>query len=84
MSESGSDPTNSAINLWQNLNMFAPPERAKSNPNILGFIDESPYTGPGTCLQSQREGIDIQTNGILNLFHKLQLNINEWESSIRN
>ena len=52
---------------------------SESNPNILGFID----TGPGTRLQLQQEGIDIRTKGILNLFNKLQRDINEWESSIR-
>ena len=56
---------------------------SESNPNILGFIDESPYTGPGTRLQLQQEGIDIRTKGILNLFNKLQWDINEWESYIR-
>ena len=84
VSESESDPMNSTINQRGNPRMNVPPERAKSNPNISGFIDESPYTGPGTSLQSQWEGIEIRTDRILNLFHKLQKNINEWESSIRN
>ena len=35
-------------------------------------------------LQSQWEGIQIRTDGILNHFHKLQKNINEWELSIGN
>ena len=64
-----------SINLQGNPNMYAPPKRAELNPNILGFIDESPYTGPG---------INIRTNEILNWFHRLQRNINEWQSSIRN
>ena len=50
----------------------------------MGFIDESPCTAQGTCLQSQWEGIQIRTDGILNHFHKLQKNINEWKLSIRN
>ena len=50
----------------------------------MGFIDEFPYTGLGTGLQSQREGIEIRTDKILSLFHRLQKNINEWELSIRN
>ena len=84
MSKSESDPKNRTINPRQNPNMYIPAERADSNPNILGFIDESLYTGPGTRLQSQREGIDIQTKGILNLFNKLQRDINAWESTVRN
>ena len=83
MSESESDPINSTINLRGKPRMYVPPERAESNPNIWGFIDESPYTGPGNGLHSQREGIKIRTDRILNLFHKLQNNINEWELSIR-
>ena len=50
----------------------------------MGFIDESPYTGPGTRLQFQWEGIEIRTDRILNAFHRLKKNINEWELSIRN
>ena len=64
--------------------MYAPPERTESNPNIFGFIDESLNTGPGKCPILQQERIDIRTNRILNFFHKLQRNINERESSIRN
>ena len=63
--------------------MYIPPERAESNPNILGFIDESPYTGPGTWLQSQQEGNEIKTERILSTFHRLLININGWESSIK-
>ena len=84
VSESESDPMNSTINLQGNPKMYVPPERPKSNPNISGLIDESLYTGPGTRLQLQREGIEIWTDRILNLFHNLQSNINERESSIRN
>ena len=84
MSKSESDPKNRTINPRQNPNMYIPAERAEWNPNISGFIDESPYMGPGTHLQLQQEGIDIQTKGILNLFNKLQRDINAWESTVRN
>ena len=84
VSESESDPMNSTANPLGNPRMYIPSERAESNPNISGFIDESPYTGPVTCLQSQWEGIEIRTDRILNLFRRLQKNVNEWESLIRN
>ena len=61
-----------------------PTEQAESNPNISGFIDKSPYTGPGTHLQSQREGLEVRNEKISNLFSRLQRDIEEWESSIRN
>ena len=34
-------------------------------------------------LQSQREGLEIRTNKILDQFLKLRMKINEWELSIR-
>ena len=42
----------STINPTGNI-YYAPPDRAESNPNLLisGFIDESPFAGPGTWLQ---------------------------------
>ena len=83
MSEKESDPLNSTINPRGNVRMFIPSERAESNPNILGFIDESLYMGPGMHLQSQREEIEMRTDKILNKFHRLQKNINDWESLIR-
>ena len=61
-----------------------PTEQAESNPNISGFIDKSPYTGPGTHLQSQWEGLEVRNEKISNLFSRLQRDIEEWESSIRN
>ena len=64
VSESESDPLNSRINPRSNVRMYIPPERAEFNPNIFGFIDESPYTGPGTQLQSQREGNETNTERI--------------------
>ena len=63
--------------------MNIPPQRAESNPNILGFIDESPDTGPGKRLQLQWEGIEIRTERILNFLQNLQIKINGWESSIK-
>ena len=83
MSESETDPMN---NPQGNPKVYVPPERAESNPNtsVSRFIDESLYTGPGTCLQSQREGLEVRINRILDLFHKLKKKINEWESSIGN
>ena len=32
---------------------------------ISGFFDESPYTSPGTHLQSEREGIEMRTSKIM-------------------
>ena len=84
VSESESDPMNSTINLRGNPRIYITSERAKSNPNISGFVDESLYMGPGTHLQSQLEGIEMRTEHFLNLFHRLQRDIDEWESSIRN
>ena len=54
VSESDNDLLNSTVNPQSNPSRFIPPDRAESNPNVsvLGFIDESPYTGPGTRLQS--------------------------------
>ena len=65
LSESESDPMNSTIHPQGNPKMDVPPERAESNPNILGFIDESLYTGPGTRLQLQWEEIEVRTDRIL-------------------
>ena len=59
--------------------MYITPNGAESNPNILGFIDESPYTGPGTRLQYQQEGNETNTEKIVKFLHQLQININEWE-----
>ena len=75
VSKSESDPINSTINPRGNSRIYVPTERAQSNPNISGFINESPYTGPGTCLQLQREEFEMRTGKILNLFHRLQRDI---------
>ena len=60
VSESDTDPLNSTVNLGGNPSLYIPPDRAESNPNISvsRFIDESPFTGPGTRLQSQRDGME--------------------------
>ena len=54
VSESDTDPLNSTVNPRGNPRQFVPPDRAESNPNVSvsGFIDETPYWGPGTGLQS--------------------------------
>ena len=52
VSESDNDPMNSTANPWIYPNQFISPGQAESHPNASGswFIDESPYTGPGTRL----------------------------------
>ena len=56
MSESESDPMNSTVNTREIPRMYIPPERAKSNPNILGFsmhFSSRPLPGlggGGACL----------------------------------
>ena len=53
--------------------------------SISGFIDESPYTGPGTCLQLQREGMETRTSKIMDRCQKQsKMEINEWDRSIKN
>ena len=65
VSETDTDPLSSTINP-KGINYYVPTDRAESNPNlsISGFIDESPFAGPGTGLQLQREGIESRTNKI--------------------
>ena len=70
VSESEADPLNSTINPRNNSGMNFPSDRAESNPNISGFIDESPYTGPGTRLQSQWEGNETNTDKIAKLLFR--------------
>ena len=57
VSECETNLLNSTVNLRGNPYLYIPPDRAESNPNlsISGFIDESPFAGPGTHLQSQKE-----------------------------
>ena len=83
VSESEADPLNSTINPRSNSRMNIPPDRVKAHPNILGFIDESPYTGPGMRLQSQQEGNKTVTEKIVKFLHRLQIKINEWEASVK-
>ena len=64
VSESEMDPLNSTINPRNNSGMNFPSDRAESNTNILGFMDESPDTGPGRRLQSQQEGNETNTEKI--------------------
>ena len=72
VSESDTDPLNSTVNPWGNPSQYIPPDRAESNPNISvsGFIDESPKTGPGSCLQSQREGTETRITEIMESFER--------------
>ena len=53
VSESDNDLLNSTVNPGGNPCQYIPPYGDKSNPNISvsGFLDRSPYTGPGTALQ---------------------------------
>ena len=52
VSESDNDQMNSTANLRINLSFFIPLDGTESNPNVSvsGFIDEFPFTGPGTQL----------------------------------
>ena len=52
--------------------------------SVSGLIDESPYTSPGTHLQSQQDGMEMKNNRILDQFKKMKMKINEWERSIEN
>ena len=79
MSKSDTDPLNSAVNQRGNPSQYIPPDRAKSNPNISvsRFIDESLYTGLGTCLQLQQEGMETRITEIMERFQRLKSEINE-------
>ena len=58
---------------------YIPSDQAESYPNISvsGFIDESPYNGPGTCLQLQQEGMETRITEIMERFQRLKSEINE-------
>ena len=73
VSESDTDLLNSNVNPWGNLNLYVPPDQAELNPNmsVSRFIDESPYTSPGTHLHSQWEGMETRTTKIMDHFQKL-------------
>ena len=62
------------------------PIKNKFNPNlsISGFIDESPLAGPGTRLQSQREGIESRVNKISIWLESLKLKICTWVDKMKN
>ena len=79
VSETDTDPLSSTINPKGNI-YYAQPDRAKSNPNlsISGFIDESPFAGPGTRLQSRREGVESRTKKISDRLEILKFKIFEW------
>ena len=74
VSESDTDPLNSIVNPQGNPSQYIPPGWAKSNPNISvsHFIDEFPYTGLGTWLQSQQKGTETRIAGIVEFFERLK------------
>ena len=61
-------------------------KNAESHPNVSGsgFIDESPYTGPGTQLQSQLNPSEIRIAGVMERFGRLKTDNNEWEMLLNN
>ena len=81
MSESDNDRMKCTANPQNNPSQFIPPDRAESYPSVSasGFIDESPYTGPGTRLQSQWNRSEIRVAGVMERFERLKKEINEWE-----
>ena len=85
VSETDTNPLSSTINPTGTI-YYAPPVRAKSNPNLLifGFIDESPFAGPGTRLQSKREGIESRVNKISIRLESLKLKIYTWVDKMKN
>ena len=74
MSKSDNDPMNSTVNPRINPNQFIPSGQAESHPNVSGsgFIDESPYTGPGTRLQAQRNRSEIKVARVMERFGRLK------------
>ena len=86
VSESDNDTMNSNANPRINPSQFIPPGQAESHPNVSGsgFIDESPHTGPGTRLQSQRNCSEIRVSGVMERFGRLKTYINEWEMLLNN
>ena len=86
MSESDTDALNSTLKPRGNPSQYIPLDRVESNPNtsVSGFIDESSYTGPGSCLQSQWEGMEKRITEIIEPFERLKSEINEWENSFKN
>ena len=84
LSETDTDPLSSTINPKE-ISYYVPPDRVKSNPNlsISGFIDNSPFAGPGTHLQSRQEGVESRTNKISNRLEILRLKIYEWTDRMK-
>ena len=85
VSETDTNPLSSTINPIGNI-YYAPPNKAESNPNlsIFGFIDKSPFAGPGTRLQSQQEGIELRVNKISIRLESLNLKICTWVDKMKN
>ena len=85
MSESDTDSLNSTVNPRGNPNQFTPPDQAESNPDVSpsGFIDETPYRGSGTHLQTQREGVEVRIASIIARFDDLRLEIRDWVTVIK-
>ena len=84
VSETDTDPLSSTIYPTGNI-YYAPPDRAESNPNlsISGFIDESHFAGPGTRLQSRREGIESKTSKISARLENLRFKICTWVDKMK-
>ena len=85
VSETDNDPLSSTINPTGNI-YYTPPDRVESNPNLLisGFIDESPFAGPGKRLQSRQEGTESKTNKISTRLESLKLKIYTWVDQMKN
>ena len=77
VSETDTDPLSSMISP-KGISYYIPNDRAESNPNmsISGFIDESPFAGPNTWLQSRREGVEAKTKKISDRLENLKFKIN--------
>ena len=84
VSESDNDLLSSMINPTGNVH-YPANNRAESNPNlsISCFIDESPFAGPGTRLQSRREGTESGTNKISIILENLRSEVCTWVDRIK-
>ena len=84
VSETDTDPLSSTINQ-KGINYYVPTDRAESNHNqsISGFIDESPFAGPGTRLQSRREGVELRTKKISYQLEILKFKVFEWTNRMK-
>ena len=81
MPESDNNLMNSTANPRIKPSQFIPLGQAESHPNVSGsgFIDESPYIGPGTGLKSQWNCSEIRVAEVMERFGRLKTEINEWE-----